>query len=86
MVDRKARDWNIFCHHMREAIVDERKAVPDYKKLIREADKILSGSDARDFRLFVKGIISDEDKHKKTLVPFFDKICPRTAFHRKGVE
>lgn len=86
-----AKKWMTLCQHMREAIIDEQKAVPDYKKLLNEAKKTLPTLERWEkylltpFESTVEGIISDEQRHKKELVDFFDKICPRMAVHRQGI-
>lgn len=82
------KDIMAFCKHMREAIIDEQKAVPDYEKLIKQAERLnmLSGAELIKIRRIVNGIISDEKHHKRELLPIFDKVCPRMAIHRKGVE
>lgn len=78
------RKYMKFCKHMREAIIDEQKAVPDYEKLLREY-KALPMEKGHWFKDSVEGIISDEKRHKKELIPYFNNICPRMAFHRKGI-
>lgn len=87
-----AKNWMTFCKHLREAIIDEQKAVPDYKKLLSEARITLPKIERWEqylltpFESSVEGIISDEQRHKEELVDFFDKICPRMAVHREGIE
>lgn len=77
-----------FCKHMRSAVIDEQKAVPDYELLIKQAEKLnmLSGAELIKIKRIVNGIIGDEKRHKRELVPLFDRICPRMAFHRDGIE
>lgn len=82
------KDIMTFCKHMREAIIDEQKAVPDYEKLIEQAERLnmLSGAELIKIRRVVNSIIADEKNHKRELMPIFDRVCPRMAIHRKGVK
>lgn len=83
-----AKKWMTLCKHMRESIIDEKKASPDYRKLIREAQTLGAMTPAMKelFKTIVGGIADDEEKHRRQLTALFDDICPRMAFHRKGVE
>lgn len=81
-----------FCKHMREAIIDEKKAVPDYEKLRKEARELLTSDFPVPNMSFlntlhdeVGSIIGDEERHAEILIPLFDRVCPRMAIHRKGV-
>lgn len=73
---------------MRADIIEEGKAPPDYRKLIHEAEVLrpLTPAMKELIRTLVGGIISDEEKHKRQLTALFDDVCPRMAFHRKGIE
>lgn len=79
------KKWMKLCKHMREAIIDEQKAVPDYMKLIREFDVVGRGGTTHDVGSVVEDIIEDEKRHKNELLKLFNHYCPRMAVHRKGI-
>lgn len=91
---RDVKKWMNFCQHMREAIIDEQKAVPDYEKLrheARELIELMSKSKIQDMSFLhtvhseVGSIISDEERHAEILMPLFERVCPRMAVSRKGI-
>lgn len=88
------KKWMTFCNHIREAIIDEQKTVPDYEKLRHEArelievmgnSKIQNMSFLHELHSEIGSIISDEERHAEILMPLFDRVCPRMAFHRDGI-
>lgn len=75
-----ARKFQIFCNHLREAITDEKKAVPDYKILIKQAKQLNLPYDMKNawepqILYEINEIIKDEQRHKKTIEVFFNKFC-----------
>lgn len=81
------KKWMTFCNHMREVIIDEQKAVPDYQKLWKEAFTLpMNVNFSEALKEVIFDNIADEKKHKTNLLPLFNKICPRMAFHRKGIK
>lgn len=84
---KDAKKWMKFCKHLREAVIDEQKAVPDYEKLIKEAQKTLTTVETfLPFERSVQRIIADEARHKQELLTYFNSVCPRMAFHREGIK
>lgn len=59
---------------MREAIKDERKASPDYAKLIRQAAPFAFAKEVEDV---VVPIMLDERTHKRKLTKLYHKVCRR---------
>lgn len=88
MSSRKdAKNWMTFCKHMREAIIDEQKAVPDYAKLIREGKQVITDKYTLGMLTHtVNKIKEQEEQHRNSLLILFDQTCPRMAVHRKGVK
>lgn len=66
------RKYRVFCNHMREAIIDERKASPDYAKLIRQGSQFAFAKELEDV---VHPILMDERGHKKKLTKLYHKVC-----------
>lgn len=75
------KHWTGFCKGLREAIIDERKARHEYAELIKHADQL----ELSEVMEILREIASDESDHNEKLTALFGKICPRMAFHRKGL-
>lgn len=82
-----AKNWMTFCKHFRATLIDEKNAVPDYEKLWKEAFKLpMDVNVSNALRDVIFDNIADEKKHRANLTPLFNKICPRMAVSRKGLE
>lgn len=82
-----AKNWMTFCKHLREVIIDEQKAVPDYQKLWKEAFTLpMQTNYSEALKDVIFDNIADEKKHRANLLPLFDRICPRMAVSRKGIK